>query len=192
MGSYTSNAAVFLIDTAFMFYLSLVMLRFMLQLTRADFHNPVSQFIVKVTNPPLRLLRRVIPGWKGVDIAAVVLLLALQLAMIWLIHLAIGRSIHVSGLLVLSVSELISLVLNIFLIAILVQVILSWLGPQTYNPISAVLYSLTEPVLRPARRILPPISGIDLSPILAIIGLQLFKILIVTPLSDLGRGLGYN
>jgi len=190
--NYAGNAAVYLISTLFSLYLALVMLRFLLQLVRADFHNPLSQFVVKATNPPVRLLRRFIPGLAGIDLASVVLLLGLQTLMLWLIHLASGRDIHVSGLLVLSIAELISLMLSVYLIAIIAQVILSWVGPQGHNPITGVLYSLTEPVMRPARRILPPMSGIDLSPILVILALQLLKILLVAPLTDLGRSLGYT
>ena len=190
--NYAGNAAIYLISTLFSLYLALVMLRFLLQLVRADFHNPLSQFVVKATNPPVRLLRRFIPGLAGIDLASVVLLLGLQMLMLWLIHLASGRAIHISGLAVLSIAEVISLTLSIYLIAIIAQVILSWIGPQGHNPIIGVLYSLTEPVMRPARRLLPPMSGIDLSPILVILALQLLKILLVAPLTDLGRSLGYT
>jgi YggT family protein len=191
---YIGSAAIYLISTLFSFYLGLVMIRFLLQLVRADFHNPLSQFIVKVTNPPLRPLRRIIPGISGIDVASLVLLLCLQVLMMWLLHLATGRAIHVGGLLLLSLAELISLLLTIYLIAIIAQAILSWIGPHphTYNPFSSLLYSLTEPVMRPARRLIPPISGIDLSPILVIVILQLMKILVVAPITDLGRSLGYN
>jgi YggT family protein len=188
--SYTGNAAIYLISTLFSLYLSLVMLRFLLQLVRADFHNPLSQFVVKVTTPPLRLFRRFIPGVAGIDLASIVLLLGLQMLMLWLMHLASGRGINIGGLVVLSLAELISLTLSIYLIAIIAQVILSWLGPQGYNPIAGVLYSLTEPVMRPARRLLPPMSGIDLSPIIVILALQLLKILVVAPLTDLAHALG--
>jgi YggT family protein len=168
------------------------MLRFLLQLVRADFHNPLSQFVVKATNPPLRLLRRFIPGLGGIDLAAIVLMFALQMLMIWLIHVANARGINIGGMLLMSLAELISLMLNVLLVAIIAQVILSWVGPQGYNPIISLIYSLTEPVLRPARRILPPISGIDLSPLLVFLVMQLIKILLIAPIADLGRSLGYT
>jgi len=189
---YIGSASIYLISTLFSFYLALVMIRFMLQLVRADFHNPLSQFVVKATNPPLRLLRRIIPSLSGIDLASLVLLLGLQVLMLWLLHMATGRAVTVSGLLLMSLAELISLTITIYLIAIIALVILSWIGPQGYNPLSGLLYSLTEPVMRPARRLLPPISGIDLSPILVIVFLQLMKILVVAPITDLGRSLGYN
>jgi YggT family protein len=189
---YVGNAAVYLISTIFTLYLTLVMLRFLLQLVRADFHNPLSQFVVKATNPPLRLLRRFIPGLGGIDLAAIVLMFALQMLMIWLIHVANARGINIGGMLLMSLAELISLMLNVLLVAIIAQVILSWVGPQGYNPIISLIYSLTEPVLRPARRILPPISGIDLSPLLVFLVMQLIKILLIAPIADLGRSLGYT
>jgi len=189
---YIGSASIYLISTLFSFYLALVMIRFMLQLVRADFHNPLSQFVVKATNPPLRLLRRIIPSLSGIDLASLVLLPGLQVLMLWLLHMATGRAVTVSGLLLMSLAELISLTITISLIAIIALVILSWIGPQGYNPLSGLLYSLTEPVMRPARRLLPPISGIDLSPILVIVFLQLMKILVVAPITDLGRSLGYN
>lgn len=189
---YVSNAAVYLVDALFGLYLLLVLLRFVLQLTRADFYNPISQFLVKATNPPLKPLRRVIPGLWGIDLASVVLLIGLQMLALWLIHLAAGRGVTPEGLFVLSMADLLSLVLNMYLVTILVQVILSWVGPGAYNPLTSLLYSLNEPLLRPARRLLPPMSGIDLSPLVVLIAVQLIKILVVTPIADLGRGLAYG
>jgi YggT family protein len=189
---YVGNAAVYLISTIFTLYLTLVMLRFLLQLVRADFHNPLSQFVVKATNPPLRLLRRIIPGLGGIDLAAIVLMFALQMLMIWLIHVANAQHINISGMLLMALAELTSLMLNVLLVAIIAQVILSWVGPQGYNPIISLIYSLTEPVLRPARRVLPPISGLDLSPLLVFLAMQLIKILVIAPIADLGRSLGYT
>jgi len=189
---YVGNAAVYLISTIFTLYLALVMLRFLLQLVRADFHNPLSQFVVKVTNPPLRILRRIIPGLGGIDLSSVVLMGALQVLMIWLIHLANAQAVTITGMLLMALAELISLMLNIFLVAIIVQVILSWVAPRGYNPVVSLIYSLTEPVLRPARRLLPPISGIDFSPLVAFLAMNLIKILLIAPIADLGRSLGYT
>lgn len=190
--NYVGNAAVYLISTIFTLYLALVMLRFLLQLVRADFHNPLSQFVVKATNPPLRLLRRIIPGFAGIDLASIVLMAALQMLMIWLIHIANFQAVNFSGIMLMALAELISLMLNVFLVAIIAQVILSWVAPQTYNPVMGLIYSLTEPVLRPARRLLPPIYGIDFSPLLVLIAMQLIKILLIAPIADLGRSVGYT
>ena len=189
MNGYFSSAAAFLIEAIFGFYMVIVLLRLMLQIVRADFYNPLSQFIVKVTNPPLKPLRRIIPGVAGMDLASVLLLLALQMAKLALIALAVGTVISLPGLAVLSVAELIGLVLNVYMISILIQIILSWVGPGTPNPLTGILYAINEPIMRPARRILPPISGIDLSPILVFLAIGLLKILVVSPLIDLGRSL---
>ncbi len=176
MGAPTSPFA-FLITTLFSLYILTVMLRFLLQWVRADFYNPVSQFLVKITNPPLRPLRRVIPGVAGIDLAAVVLMLFLQMLSLWLVSLIAGIDPTVAGLLIGSVIQLIGLTFNIFIFAILIQAILSWVNPGAYNPVAHILHDLTAPVLRPVRRVLPPISGIDLSPLVAIIGLQFIKML---------------
>lgn len=188
--AYMSHAAVFLINAVAGIFLVLVLVRLILQLVRADFHNPVSQFVVKVTNPVLRPLRRIIPGWGGIDLASVLLLFAVQMLALFLTFFAQGITISLAALAVFSIGELLALTFNFFLIIILFQVILSWIGPGTYHPVTALLYSLTDILLRPARRIIPPISGIDLSPLVVLIVIQLLKILVVAPIMDLGRSLG--
>lgn len=192
MGNYAGNAGVFLIQTLFGLYLVAVMLRFLLQLTRADFYNPVSQFLVKVTNPPLIPLRRIIPGLIGIDMAAVVLLLVIQAVELILVGLVQGFSLAIPGLVVLTVAELLNLLLNIYFFTILIQVILSWVNPGGYNPAIALLYSLNEPILSRARRVIPPISGFDLSPIVVFIGIQLLRMLLVSPISDIGKRLAFG
>lgn len=186
---YAGNAATFLISTVFGLYILAVMLRFLFQLTRADFYNPVAQFVVRVTNPLLLPLRRVVPGMGGIDLAAVILMLLLQMVELWLTYSIIGGTPKVIGLLVLSVAKLLSLVLSVFFFSILIQVIISWVNPGAYNPITSLLYSLNEPLLAPARRLIPPISGLDLSPLVVIIALQLGSYLVVAPISDMGKGL---
>lgn len=186
---YLSNAAAYLLDTVFSIYILLIMLRFLLQWVRADFYNPVCQFLVKATNPPLRPLRRVIPGMWGVDLASIVLMVALQMLAFWLIQMTAGRTMAVPGLLLFSISELIALALNVFLISILIQVILSWVNPNAYNPLVSLLYSLNEPLMRPVRRMLPNTGGIDFSPLAVLLLIQLTKMLVVAPLRDLALGL---
>ena len=187
---YFAASAIFLIQTVFGLYILAVMLRLMLQWVRADFYNPVSQFIVKITNPPLKVLRRVIPGWGGIDLASVLLLIALQMAELFLIYMALGQAAGVSALFVVAISELLGLVINVFIGAILIQVILSWVAPGSYNPLIGLVHRIAEPLLAPARRIIPPFSGIDLSPLVALVVLQLLKILLVAPIADFGRHLG--
>lgn len=187
---YFAASAVFVIQTLFGLYILAVMLRLLLQWVRADFYNPVSQFLVKVTNPPLRPLRRIIPGWGGVDLASVLLLFMLELIEQFLINTALGVAQPVAGLGLSAVVALLSLLLNIYLFGIIIQAILSWVAPTSYNPAVGLLHSLTEPLLAPARRFIPPISGIDLSPIAVLLLLQLTKMLILAPLADVARSLG--
>lgn len=189
MGGYGTNAIEFLIHTIFGLYLIAVMLRVLLQLSRADFYNPVSQFLVKVTNPPLIPLRRIIPGFMGVDFAAIVLMLVIKAVEIFLIVLIKGVSIKISGLVVLSIAELLRLLINVYFFTILIQVVISWVNPGTYNPAVSLLYSINEPLLSRARRLIPPISGFDLSPIVVIILLQLLSMVLIQPIADLGQGL---
>ncbi len=181
-GNYLANPAIFLIQTLFGLYILAVMLRLILQLVKADFYNPVSQFLVRATNPPLKLLRRFIPGFGGIDISSIVLAWTLKSAELGLVILLSGASVNALGPILWAIPELVELLINIFLFAILIQVILSWINPGAYNPASALLHSLTDPVMRPARRILPPISGLDLSPMLVMIGLVLLKMLLLPPL----------
>jgi YggT family protein len=183
MGSnYLTNPAVFLVQTLFGLYILAVLLRFLLQWVRADFYNPISQFLVKITTPPLKVLRRFIPGFGGIDLAALLLAWGLKYIELVLVVLISGSALNLLGPLFWAIPELVELFINIFLFAVLLQVILSWINPGSYNPASALLYSLTEPVMRPARNVLPPISGLDLSPMLVMIVLILLKMLLLPPL----------
>lgn len=186
---YFSSAAGFLIEAVFGFYMVIVFLRLLLQLSRADFYNPICQFLVKATNPPLKPLRRVIPGLMGIDMASVLLLVVLQMLKLFLLATAAGVSLAFANLAVISIGQLIELLLNIYWVSILIQIILSWVGPGGHNPLTAILYTLNEPIMRPARRMIPPISGFDLSPILVFIIIGLLKILLVAPIIDLGNSL---
>ena len=178
MNSYFTNPLEFLISTLFSLYILAVMLRFLLGMVRADFYNPISQFLVKITNPLLVPLRKIIPGAGKVDVAAIILMLVLQLIMLAIIVALRGITPPLLTLLLAAIGELVILAINVFLFAIIVQVIISWVNPGSYNPVNGLLNSLTSPVMRPIQRLLPPMSGIDLSPLFAIIGLQVLKMLI--------------
>lgn len=191
--TYFSNAAVFLIQTVFGLYILAIMLRFILQLVRADFYNPLSQFIVKITNPPLKPLRRVIPGLAGIDLSSVLLMLILQGIEIILVGLVRNfPAPDPAGLILFALVQLISLTLYVFIFAIFILAILSWINPGSYNPVSHLLYQITEPVLRPVRRFISPISGLDLSPLVALIGLWLLKLLLLDPLYQWSFTLTYS
>ena len=181
-GSYLTNPLIFLIQTISGLYILAVMLRFLLQMVRADFYNPFSQFLVKATNPPLKLMRRIIPGLGGIDLASLVLAWAIKAIEIYLVLSLANGAVHLLGPLIWAIPELVELLINIFLFSVIIQAILSWFQSGGYNPVYALLNSLTAPVLRPARKILPPTGGLDLSPVLTIIGLILLKMLLLPPL----------
>lgn len=183
--SYFTDPLDFLIQTLVGLYVMVIMLRVLLQWARADFYNPISQFIVKVTNPPLVPLRRLIPGFGGVDVAAIVLMLLFEMAALAFLSIIHGDVPSVLSVLVLSVAELIKLLINVFFFSIIIQAILSWVNPQSYHPAVSLLHTLNEPLLKPARRIFPPISGMDLSPLVVLIALQIAKLLILPPLHAL-------
>lgn len=182
MGGYLSEPLIFLIDILAGAYILCVLLRFLLQWVRGDFYNPLSRFLVTITNPLLIPLRRIIPGWRGLDFASLTLALVLKLVSLGVIAMILGLSVTPGGLVIGALAQLLSLVLYIFLFAIVVQAILSWVQPYGDNPMSSLLHSLTAPVIRPVRRLLPPVGGIDLSPMVAIIGLILLQMLLLKPL----------
>jgi YggT family protein len=184
-GNYFGNAAQFLIDTLFGLYILTFMLRFLFQWARADFYNPVSQFLVKVTNPLLVPVRRIIPGLFGLDMAALLIMFLLGFLKLSLIMLVKGGTILPATFAVYTVAELLQLAIYIFIFTIIVQAILSWINPHSYNPVTSLLYSLNQPLLRPAQRILPDLGGLDLSPLLVLIVLQLLLMVVVAPLKDL-------
>jgi YggT family protein len=177
--SYLTNPLEFLIGTLFSLYIMAVMLRFILGAVRADFYNPVSQFLVRITNPLLVPMRRIIPSVRQYDTSALLLMLLLQLLSLAIVVMLRGVSIPFITLLLVAVGELVTLALNVFIFAIVIQVILSWINPGNYNPVNALLYSITRPVMGPIQRLIPPISGIDLSPLVALIGLQVLKMLVL-------------
>lgn len=186
MGSnYVTDPLVFLIDTLFSLYILAVMLRFLLQWIRADFYNPVSQFLVKITHPPLKILRRFIPAVGRVDSSSLVLALLLQMLANFSILALKGLSIGFVPLTLLSFTDLVKMLMDIFIYAIFVAALLSWFAAGSYSAVSSILYSLTEPLLNVCRRLLPDLGGIDLSPLVALVLLQLAKMMILPPLQQL-------
>ena len=189
MGSYLSDATLFLVDTILGIYILLVLLRFLLQLARADFYNPISQFIVRATNPPLVRLRRFIPSLGGVDLAALLLLIAMEALRISLTALLLGHSPRLAGIIFLSLGELAKLAVYTVIFSIFIRALLSWFSNGLQHPISRLLGSFTDSMLRPVRRILPATGGIDLSPLVVFILMMLLLKLVIQPLMDLGRSL---
>ncbi len=168
-----------LIQTVFNLYLLVVLLRFLLQLARADFYNPVSQFVVRVTNPAVKPLRRVIPGVMGIDFASLVLALLVQMVALALIYLMFGAGIpNPLLLLIWAVIGVVAMIVNIYFIAILASIILSWVASGSYNPTVTLIHQLTEPVMAPFRKLLPPLGGLDLSPILVFLLINVVQVVL--------------
>lgn len=187
MGGYFGDAGLFLVETVFGFYILIVLLRFMLQWVRADFYNPISQFIVTATNLPLLPLRRIIPGFFGIDLAAIVLLVALTVLKIYLIAWMTSANLGLIGVAVIAIGELMQMGVYVLMVAVIIRVILSWVAPRSYNPAANLVVSLSEPLMAPARRLLPAMGGLDISPIIVFLFLGLTLRLIVQPILDIGR-----
>ncbi len=188
---YLSDAGLFLIDTILGLFILIVLLRFLFQLMKADFYNPISQFVLKMSNRPIMVLRNIIPSFGRLDFATVVLLLILESARIAFTSLLIGHSPKLSGVVVLSIGELLKLSIYVLIFSIFIRAILSWFSMGRYNPVIQLLYSFTEPMMAPIRRFLPTITGLDLSPIILFFLLMLLIKLLVQPILDIGRILIY-
>ncbi len=178
MDNFLVNAGSYLISTFIGLYIIIVLLRFILQIVRADFYNPLSQFTVKATTPVLKPIRKVIPGLFGIDIASLLLAYGLQYVENLLLFALRGIPVEPIFLLWHSIGSILTLFLYIYFFAILVQVIISWVSPNTYNPAIALIHHISEPLMRPARKLLPPFSGLDLSPILVFVVLNILMMFV--------------
>ncbi|MGJ3493756.1 YGGT family protein [Piscirickettsia salmonis] len=183
MGGPFAQAGTLIIDVIFGLYIMIVMLRFLLQWVKADFYNPICQFLIKVSNPLLLPLRRIIPGLAGLDLSAIVLIILLQLIESSLIFFISGYPMgNIVALLLYSVGMVLSTLFKLYFYAIIIQSVVSWFN-QGYNPIVEILHRLTDPLLRPVRRIMPDMGGIDLSPIPVLLILLILPILVSTPMT---------
>ncbi|HAQ25743.1 MAG TPA: YggT family protein [Pseudomonas sp.] len=179
-----SQALLLIIQTLGSLYLLIVLLRLILQLVRADFYNPLSQFIVRATHPLLRPLRRIIPSVGGLDLSSLVLAVLLQmLLMAAILLLAYGSTGNVLQLLIWAIIGITGLFLNIFFWALIISVILSWVAPGSHNPGAQLVSQLCEPVLAPFRRLLPNLGGLDISPIFAFLAIKLLDMLVINNLA---------
>lgn len=170
------NALYFLVDTFSRLYLLTFLLRIMLQVARADFYNPISQFILRVTNPLVVPARRLLPSLRSFDLPTLVVLIVVQMAVALLLLALRGVTPSIGVLVWFTVFALIRLTISTYFICILVYVVLSWLAQATYSPIAMLLGQIVEPMLRPARRLIPPIGGIDVSPMIVMILLMAVSI----------------
>ncbi|MDO8697154.1 MAG: YggT family protein [Pseudomonas sp.] len=181
-----NQAALYVLQTLGSLYLMIVLLRFILQLVRADFYNPLSQFAVRATQPLLKPLRRIIPSIAGLDIASLVLALLVQLVLMALtMLLAYGTTGNPIQLLIWSLIGISALFINIFFYALIISVILSWVAQGSHNPAALLVNQLCEPLLMPFRRLLPNMGGLDLSPIFAFIAIKLLDMLVINNLAQM-------
>lgn len=184
MNNSLGMAAVYVVQTLGGLYVLVALLRFLLQTVRADFYNPISQFVVRATQPLLAPLRRVIPGFGGLDLASLVLTLLVQMLVLVIIFLlALGSLPNILQLLVWSMVAVVALLTKVFFFALIISVILSWVAPASRNPAALLVHQLCEPLLVPIRRILPSLGGLDLSPIFGFIALRLVDMLVVAELA---------
>lgn len=170
-------ALVFVINTLLGLYTAAVLLRFLMQQMRADFYNPLAQAVVKLTNPLLLPLRRVIPAWGKMDMAAIVLMIAVQFVNVLLVMLVASMPYTWGYLVFWTLLKLIFILVNLYFFSVLLEALMSWLG-QGRGPLDGLLRPLNAPLLRPARRILPPTSGLDFSPLLVMLVLQVINLLL--------------
>lgn len=170
------EAIHFLINTAFTLYLMVVLLRFWLQLVRADFYNPFSQFIVKATNPLVIPLRRILPSLGKLDTATLLLAYVIATAKLLVLQLLFSGTVQIVPSLILGIFLLLKETLSLIFWVLLIRAIMSWVS-QGRNPMEYVFQQLTEPFLAPIRRVIPPMGGLDLSVVIALIALKFIEIL---------------
>lgn len=171
-----SEAFVYLIKSLFQIYIIVVLLRCLLQIARADFYNPVSQAVVKLTQPLLQPLRRAIPSIGRVDTSSLVLAIIVYAAMVSSLSLfAFGRMLPWHLVLSASVFGVVNMIVSIYFFAIIIGAITSWIPALQQHPITQLVWQLAEPVLSPFRRLIPNMGGLDISPIFALLVLQFLQ-----------------
>lgn len=177
----TQNALFFLVTTLLELLIWLYWLRVLLQAVRAEFYNPISQFVFKATRYPTNWLSPVLPTVNRINLAAVAGLLAAGLLFIYAVTGLLNYTVPLHHALLYALLKLVLMLLGLYTFTLFIQAVMSWVGPGGYNPASALLFSLNEPLLRPVRNLLPPVGGLDLSPLVVILGLQVLARLISLP-----------
>ncbi len=173
------QVGLLIVGTLGSLYLTVIVLRFLFQLAKADFYNPISQFIVKATNPVLIPLRKVIPGFFGIDFASVVFAIVFHWLVIQILAFILGASIlNPITAITWSVVGLISLVVNIYFYGMIIMIVASWIAPGSYNPILMLIRQIVDPITAPFRKIIPPMGGLDITPIFVFLALQVCRIMI--------------
>ncbi len=183
------NALIFIVKTLLELYIITFFLRFILQWVRADFRNPVTQFFVRITNPLVIPARRMIPSIRGLDTATIVIIVLLELLItVILVNLTCLNQAYFIQIIGLVLLRIVYMTLRIYLFVIFIYVLLSWISPGTFSPVASLLSSIAEPVLRPFRRLIPPIAGFDLSALFTLIAIQAVTMLL--PIGRIVAGMG--
>ncbi len=173
-----SGALIYLVSTLTDLYVTAILLRLLLQWVRADFYNPMSQFLVKVTNPVLVPARRLVPSIGKLDTASVLVMLLLELLQLVFISLLGSTDFGLQFLFLFAVRKLLVALLLTYFVLIIAMVLVSWFASSSRHPLIPLIYQLTEPVLRPIQKFLPPLGGVDLSPLFALIALRALLLLL--------------
>lgn len=188
--NYLSAPVILIINTVFSLYILAVVLRFLLQWAGVGARNPIMSVLINITHPPLKLLRRFIPSIGKIDTSALVLALGLQILADFIVNALQGSMPSFGVLCLFAVASLLSLILDVFFYALLGSVILSWINPGSYHPLANLLDSLCAPILKPCRELLPVMGGIDFSAMLAMLMIQVAKMLLLPPLYELANLIG--
>jgi YggT family protein len=167
-----TQALYFIVKTLTQLFLLLLLLRFWLPWLRADFRNPIAQGILRFTSPLIVPVRRVLPSIGRLDTATILVAFVLEFLTVFALLAIFGQKVEPMYVAWTAAIELVVLSLNLFFFAIIVKIVLSWVAPQSYSPITALVNTIAEPVLAPFRRIIPSAGGLDISPIFAVILLQ--------------------
>ena len=184
MTSNLANAGIFLVQTFLGLYVILMLVRFLMQASRADYYNPICRAVVRVTDPSIKPFKRVLPSIKGVDFATLAVAILIQVIGIYLIMTLTGNPIFRAVYITWALVGLASMILDIYFFALIAMVIVSWIAPYSNHPAMALIAQLTEPICKPARRLLPPMGGLDFSIILVFVSITLIdSYLVIRPLA---------
>lgn len=161
-----------------MFYLTILVLRFLLRLAEADFYNPITQFVVKATNPPVTPVQRMIPPWRNLDFATLLVAVLFQTLTYFVLLLIMGAMTDPLTLLAWGAVKVLGLIITIYFFAVIAMIVISWIAPGNPHPGIQLIQQVTEPVMRPFRSILPPMGGLDLSPIFLFLVLNMLRVVV--------------
>lgn len=183
-----AQAGIYLINTFFGLYLILLLLRFLLQASKADYYNPISQGIVKITDPPVKPVKRIIPPLGTIDFATLVVAFVVQLIAVMLMMMLMGGPVFAPVYIPWVLLGVAALIFDIYFFALIIMVIASWIAPFSSHPALILVHQITEPICAPARKLLPPMGGIDFSIILVFVAITIIdNILVIRPLAQMLR-----